>query len=577
MFWYGVLGMFMKLERRNCVLSILFSLVLYAIQIILPFIAFIIVYNCFKSIMFNCRYTQPLIVLYNRNTKKKIPVMYWENSIGRSKSSDIVIDGLTVSRNHAVLFRRKDGWFVSDTNSKLGVTVNGIKAEERMLVSVDDVINMGGVELVLKKASETIPQKKMNKKYTYKNKFHKDKISSSSESILFLITAFHFLASFTGCFSKGSFNIEPAIAFCGVTTISWIYFILTKYGFKRVGFELECVGIFLSGIGIITISSVNIKQTYNQIIAMALGTALFCIMLNFLKNPDRAMKFRPYVAIFAIILFILNIVFGKIKNGSQNWLSFGEMTFQPSELIKIAFVFVGASTLERLQTAKNLTGFILFSTFCLFSLFIMGDFGTACIFFITFLIIAFMRSGSIRTIILICSSAVLGGLMILKFRPYIIDRFSVWRNIWDHMNDLGFQQTRVLTYSASGGLFGVGIGKGCLKYIFASNTDLIFGMICEEWGFILAIITVLCIALIAVYARKASIKSRSVFYSIASCSAAGLLMFQTSLNVFGATDILPLTGVTLPFVSLGGSSMICVWGLLAFIKASDECTYAVRG
>ena len=164
----------------------------------------------------------------------------------------------------------------------------------------------------------------------------------------------------------------------------------------------------------------------------------------------------------------------------------------------------------------------------------------------------------------------------MKFKPYIITRFSAWRHVWEHINDTGYQQTRVLTYAASGGLLGLGLGKGCLKYIFAAPSDLVFGMLCEEWGLILAVIILFSIAFLGIYSRKASVKSRSAFYSIAACCASGMIVFQMIMNVFGVVDILPLTGVTLPFVSQGGSSLISVWGLLAFIKASDERTYALR-
>ncbi len=103
-----------------------------------------------------------------------------------------------------------------------------------------------------------------------------------------------------------------------------------------------------------------------------------------------------------------------------------------------------------------------------------------------------------------------------------------------------------------------------------------FGMVCEELGLLLAVTIVLTIAFLMFYARSDAALSRSTFYSISACAAGGMLLFQTCLNVFGATDVFPLTGVTLPFVSLGGSSMVSVWGLLAFIKASDERTYAAR-
>ena len=134
----------------------------------------------------------------------------------------------------------------------------------------------------------------------------------------------------------------------------------------------------------------------------------------------------------------------------------------------------------------------------------------------------------------------------------------------------------MLSYSASGGMFGVGVGHGCLRDVFASTSDLVFGMVCEELGVVLAVIVVLILASLALYARSEASRSRSTLYSIAACTAGGVLLFQTCLNVFGATDVLPLTGVTLPFISLGGSSMVSVWGMLAFLKACDERTYAAR-
>ncbi len=549
-------------------MSSIIELIIYSIHIVLPFMAFLIVYYNITSMWKNFRGNGPLVVLVNKITKEKIAVNYWENSIGRSKSCDIVLDGPTVSRDHAVMFRRDKGWFISDTNSKTGVLVNNKKINGCEQIYIDDIINIGGVPLLFKRADVI-----KNDDYVRLNKRKK---SMPTVTLMMAVTIFQLLASLELCFVEGVFNYKPLIVFGLLSLIFWSYFIISKYIFKIVNFELETLGVFLSGIGIITLCGADIDSTYNQIIALALGMALFSFIIFFIKNPDRVVKFRIFIAVGAIGMLVLNLVLGTVKNGSQNWIMLGNISIQPSEFVKVAFILVGTSTLERLQTTKNLTEFIIFSVCCMGALFLMGDFGTACIFFVTFIIISFMRSGSIRTVILICSGAFIGGMMILKFKPYIMNRFSVWRHSWEHVNDMGYQQTRVMTYSASGGLLGIGLGKGSLKHIFASTSDLVFGMLCEEWGLILAIISVLCISLIALYGRHSSLKSRSTFYSIASCSAAGMLLFQMSLNVFGCTDILPLTGVTLPFISLGGSSMISVWGMLAFIKASDERTYAMR-
>lgn len=148
--------------------------------------------------------------------------------------------------------------------------------------------------------------------------------------------------------------------------------------------------------------------------------------------------------------------------------------------------------------------------------------------------------------------------------------------MWEYSNTTGYQQARVLTYAASGGLFGVGLGNGYLKYVAASESDLVFGLMCEEVGLIMALTVAAAIGALFFYARAITTRSRSTFYSVSACCAAGLFVLQSMLNIFGATDILPLTGVTLPFISTGGSSMIACWGLLAFIKAADERTYATK-
>ena len=136
-----------------------------------------------------------------------------------------------------------------------------------------------------------------------------------------------------------------------------------------------------------------------------------------------------------------------------------------------------------------------------------------------------------------------------------------------------------MTYIASGGLFGLGLGNGILKYVAAGDSDLVFGMLCEEWGLIIALLAVVSIVTLALFAARACRVGRSAFYTIAACAAGSLMVVQTALNIFGAMDLLPLTGVTLPFVSNGGSAMLASWGLLAFLKASDtreKSSFAIR-
>ena len=396
--------------------------------------------------------------------------------------------------------------------------------------------------------------------------------------LLAVLSVFQLVTGYISANAKGKFEFSVLLAMICLIAIEWIYLIVFYVAMHRRNFELEVIAFFLCGVGIATISSINPGAAFKQLLMILAGVIIFVCLVFIMGNVDFCMKMRLYVAIAAIALLLLNLVIAKTTNGARNWIEIAGVTLQPSEFVKIAFVFVGSATLEKIQTSKNIIAFIGFSVACVGALIIIKDFGTALIFFITFLIIAFMNSGDIKTIILAVVSAVMGGAIVLKYKSYVKTRFAAYRHVWEHYNERGgFQQSRVLIGMASGGLLGLGIGNGYVRNVYASTTDIIFGVICEEWGYIFAIALVLSFVCIAVSALVNSIASRSTFYSIGAVAAAGLLLFQCALNIFGITDILPLTGVTLPFVSQGGSSMMSCWGLLAFIKASDIRTYNYLG
>ena len=344
---------------------------------------------------------------------------------------------------------------------------------------------------------------------------------------------------------------------------------------RRKSFEVELIAFFLSGIGLALTTSVYPNKAYTQLIAILLGIGVFIVLLWILSDIDRVVKLRMPVAILSIAALVFTLIFAKNINGARNWIVIGDglLSIQTSEIVKVAFIFVGAATLETLQSTKLLTKYIIFAVTCVGLLFIMKDFGTALIFFFTFVIIAFLRSGDIKTIFLICAGALIGGIGVLTFKPYVANRFNSYRHIWEFADTKGYQQVRLLIYSVSGGLFGLGLGNGKLRGIYASTEDLAFGMVCEEFGIIIAFTVLLTFVALVVYSIRYSVASRSSFYSIAACAASALLLFQTALHVFGATDLLPWTGVTLPFISRGGSSMMCCWGLVALIKAIDVKTY----
>lgn len=556
-------------------MTVIYDLAIVALRILMPVYAIIIVYQCYAAMRRRRRPEKPLVTLYNTVTGLKLPVIFWENSIGRSRASDIVVDDPAVSRNHCVLLRRASGWYICDTGSKGGTYVNGEEAVGRTRVLIDDVISVGNSQFQFLRGEDYDE----NLRYSWFFKKANNKPAMKSWKLMLLITLFHFFMCVEAVFwQDGTNKYSPLVLFGCLAVAEWTFFFVSSKVLKRVSFELESLALFLTGVGVMLLARQVERSAYVQLIAAVVGMALFCVIIKFIEDPDRtsSTKLRYGLMIAAVGLLGVSIVFGKITYGAANWISIGGISLQPSEIVKIIYIFIGANTLDRLQTKKNLFEFIIFSAVCVGLLALMGDFGTALIFFMTFLLISFMRSGDFKTVILAIVAAVFGVSIVLRFKSYVLDRFKAWGHAWEYANDLGYQQTHVLTYIASGGLFGVGIGNGFLKGVGASESDLVFGLVSEEMGVIVAITLAVAVACLVIYARAITTRSRSTFYSISACCAAGLLVIQLSLNVFGATDILPLTGVTFPFISCGGSSVLSCWGLIAFIKAADERTYAVK-
>ena len=403
--------------------------------------------------------------------------------------------------------------------------------------------------------------------------------------VLLLISLFQFLTFaqviFTKPFETSEYvfldkgiDFEVGLLFVVFLIVEWVYFIVSTTLLKGSNPAIELIAFFLTGIGLVIVAGVSVEKFKTQFVAAMLGLFCFIAMLWLISNVDRAMKMRTPMAIAAILLLVVTLILARNIKGAFNWLSIGGVSIQPSEFVKVAFIFVGAATLDKLQTSRSITKYIIFCLVCVALLFLMKDLGAALIFFFTFLVLAFMRSGDYRTLILICTGAAMAaGLVVLIRSDFVMARFATYRHIWEDVYGKGFQQTRLLIYSASGGLLGLGIGNGKLKTVSEAAEDLVFGMVCEELGLIVALLVVLSIFFIAFHSIRCASGSRSAFYAISGIAAGSLLLFQTALNVFGVTDLLPLTGVTLPFISRGGSSIICCWALLAFIKAADNRTW----
>lgn len=501
----------------------------------------------------------------------KLPITHWENVIGRNKNCDVVLDVPTVSRNHCVLTRYDDGsWSITDTESSEGVLVNGRRVQIRALKE-EDIINIGGVEMTLQPISRRQEQKLAQLR-------GRDSSFLSGLANVLLLTIFQVLCCIGFLLSKQKEVLSVLMGFGGIMVCQWLL-LLFYVCIRRTSFEVETIAFFLSTMGMAVIASVAPGEAYKQLIALVLGLITFLMVGWALRDLERAKKIRYVAAVAGIGFLLITLLFGKEINGAKNWLLIGPFSIQPSELSKVCFVFVGASAMDRILTKRNLIGFIAYSVAMCGCLALMNDFGTAMIFFCAFLVIAYLRSGSVGTIALACTSLGFASVVVLKIAPHAMKRFSSWRHIWEAPLTSGYQQTRALMCMAAGGFFGLGAGHGYMKGVFAADSDMVIATVAEEWGLLMVIMMILSIVALGVFVVRSAALGRSSFYTIGACTAASILLVQVILNALGTVDVLPLTGVTFPLLSNGGSSMICAWGLLAFIKAADtrqNASFAVR-
>ena len=503
---------------------------------------------------------------------KKMPITHWENVIGRSKRSDVMIDFPTVSRNHAVLTRYDDGsWTITDAGSKDGVLVNGQRVRICAL-EPEDVISIGGVEMTL----QPISHRQEIRLAQLRTKAGTALDSTANLLLLSVMQCLFCLSFLLG--GNAEYGESILLGFGGILITQWLLLIF-YICIRRTSFEVETLAFFLCTMGMATIATIVPGEAMKQLLAMEMGMALFLAVGWSLRDLERVKKFRYLATVAGIGFLVITLLFGREYYGAKNWLVIGPFSFQPSELSKVCFVYAGASTMDRLLNKRNLILFIAYTILLCGCLALMNDFGTALIFFVAFLVIAYLRSGSVGTIALACTSLGFAGVIALKIAPHALRRFSTWRHIWEDPLDKGYQQTRALMCIASGGFFGLGAGQGWMKNLFAADSDMVFATVAEEWGLLMSLLMVLCIVALALFTVRSAAVGRSSFYTIGACTASSILVVQTILNTLGTVDVLPLTGVTFPFVSNGGSSMICAWGLLAFVKAADtrqNASFAVR-
>lgn len=510
---------------------------------ILPVLSLFLLLRCGRQLCKPMQQRQVLAWL-RADQRDQIPVCYWENVVGSDKHSDIYLTEPGILRRHGVLKRHLDGsWSLQslDTHWK----IRALEAQDRLTIGEGEWA-FCPVQVELTPGNELHPI-----------------------GIVFLLSVAQLLLGGVCALCGPGQPQDALVGFGGLMVLQWVLLLLQVCA-GRPWFTAQTLAFYLCSLGMAVILSVRPQEAGKQLLAMVFGVAVYLTVSWSLRSQRWLPTIGHVAAVAAPLLLLVTLVFGTRLYGAKNWIFVGGISLQPSELAKVCFVYVGASTLDRLVRMRHQILLMVYTLALCGLLVLMNDLGTALVFFCTFLIVAYLRSGSLGTLALAVTAALFAGVVGLQLAGHAQVRLQTWRHIWSDPYGAGYQQTQALMGIASGGILGLGMGRGSLRQLFAADSDMVFATLSQEWGLIIAMLGVLCIALLALAALRHCRGCRSSFHAIASCTAASIFLVQTVFNVLGIVDILPLTGVTFPFLSNGGSSMIASWALLAFLQNTQE-------
>lgn len=310
------------------------------------------------------------------------------------------------------------------------------------------------------------------------------------------------------------------------------------------------------------------KQAYLALVGILAFFAVIILMKRF------EMQYKHYLLLGGSILALLVVtqIWGTEINGSKNWIDLTFTNIQPSEFIKLIFVFFMACLLNEDLSPRRFAGISTSMLVVVIFFVLQRDMGSAFIFFTVFLLMLFTKD--INGYYTAASAgAAIGGAFISYFAfSYIKFRVLAWVNPWKYVSGKSYQITQSLFAVATGGLIGTGLFLGDPKFIPAVQTDFIFSAISEETGVLGGIFLLAIYALLSVIGMDISSKCENPIYSTAALGLTSLTVIQTLIIVCGVLNIIPITGVTLPFISYGGSSLLSQFlniGILYYIGSRD--------
>ncbi|WP_277221082.1 FtsW/RodA/SpoVE family cell cycle protein [Peptoniphilus vaginalis] len=380
-------------------------------------------------------------------------------------------------------------------------------------------------------------------------------------------------------FNDNNIDRYIVILFLGLILIVYISNLVLGKVSTGDNYIFLIVSMLLS-LGIITIYRLSPKLGLRQLIWVLAGILVFYLTYFIIRAMRRLEYMTGLYLGLSILFFLLTIILAPSKYGAKNWIEISEgITIQLSEFTKILVIFLIASFYTTFQTRlKKLnykyTSYYLMGVIYIFVgfLFIQRDLGTAAIFIAIYTLIQYIYDEDRKSILLNVGLMVVGSVAGYFLFSHVRNRVDIWLNPWtaDKVVNSARQIVQSLFGIGEGGFIGQGIGLGYPKQIAFAYSDVIFSAICEEMGVLTGIGIIMLYMLLVYRAIKIALNQEYLFYRILALSVAILFTVQAFLNIGGVIKLIPMTGLTLPFISYGGSSLISSFVSLGILQITSE-------
>lgn len=347
----------------------------------------------------------------------------------------------------------------------------------------------------------------------------------------------------------------------------FLYIVLFRVVYKNGNMLLMNNMCMIMTVGFIIITRLSFSQGVRQFVFIVVGSLLTMVIPILMQNFKTLRNIPWLYGIIGIAALLAVLIVGELTLGANITLQIGSfISIQPSEFIKIVYVFFIASMFNRSTSFANVVLTTILAAVHVIILVLSTDLGSALIYFIVYLVMLFVATKQFIYVALGLMSGSGAAFVAYKMFSHVRVRVQAWRDPWTLIDDQGYQITQSLFAIGMGSWFGVGLNQGMPYKIPFVEMDFIFSAICEEFGIIFGICLILMFMNTFMLMMDVGMKSRGNFYRLLAVGLATAYGFQIFLTIGGGIKFIPLTGVTLPLVSYGGSSAFSTLILFAVIQ-----------